>query len=123
MTTNDIRMMAARLKGWNKQNVALELVKVVQAIYEPKSGWTLDSGRECIEVLLIAARYAYPTACNVQELIERVEGRKLDKKLVSNVGRILDDKQESVDPPITAVGRNLAEQIEEIKKELEDGQD
>ena len=104
MTASDIKMMASRLHGWNRQNVALELVKLVQAIYEPKSGWTLDSGRDCIEVLLLAARYAYPTAENIQELIKRVEGRESD-------------------PPITAVGRNLAEQIQEIKKELEDGQD
>jgi len=96
--------LGAVLQNLNWRLSARELVKLVQTIYEPKSGWTLDSGRECIEVLLLAARYAYPTSENINELIERIEVR-------------------TSDPPITAVGRNLAEQIEEIKKELEDVQD
>lgn len=104
---NDIKMMATRLQSWSKHNVATELVKLVRAIYEPKSGWTLESGKNCIEVLLIAAQHAYPTAENVNELIHRISGCG------------------SGEPPITAVGRNLAEQIEEVKKELEStsGQD
>ena len=109
---NDIKMMATRLQNWSKHSVATELVKLVRAIYEPKSGWTLEAGRDCIEVLLVAAQRADPTAENVNELMDRI----ISSQVASS---------SPADPPITAVGRDLAEQIEEVKKELEgtDGQD
>jgi adenosyl cobinamide kinase/adenosyl cobinamide phosphate guanylyltransferase len=97
----DIQAMALRLRGWNEHCVADELVKVVQAIYQPKSGWTFDSSKKCVEVLLLAAQKAYPTSKNIQELITRtIQALPLPE------------------PSVIDVGREVAEQIEKDKEQL-----
>lgn len=99
-----MQLNTALFRGADHMKVASSIVEFVQELYEPDNGWTIESGLDCISVLLLAARMAYPTADNISELLARTAPVTPPvKEVTSN---------------IVVVSRNLADQIEAIKREL-----
>ena len=56
------------LRKLSKPELAATLAQTVREALLPEEGWTIEAGRDCVEVLLIAARIAYPTTADIESL-------------------------------------------------------
>lgn len=94
-----MQLNSSLFRGASQQKVAEALVEFVQEVYAPAEGkWSIEAGTKCIETLLLAARMAYPTSADIESL----------------------GKKEPKAPDVVVVSRNLAEQIDAVKRELQE---
>jgi hypothetical protein len=80
-----------QLRRLTKPELSVALASLVREVLCPGKEWTLEKGRDCVEVLLIAARMAFPTTADIESL-----GKK---------------------DTITEVAVKIADQIDVIKEE------
>lgn len=78
------------LRRLSKPELAAAVAQLVRSVI-CHDGWSLEKGRDCVDVLLIAARTAFPTRADIQTL-----------------GR---------DTTVTSVAVELADSIDVIKEE------
>jgi hypothetical protein len=57
-----------QLRRLQKPELAVSLAALVREVLCPGNEWTLERGRDCVEVLLIAARMAFPTSADIESL-------------------------------------------------------
>lgn len=57
-----------QLRKMGKPELAVSIAGLVRETICPDGKWTIERGRDCIEVLLIAARMAYPTSADIESL-------------------------------------------------------
>lgn len=94
-----MQLNSSLFRGASVEKLAYALVEFVQEVYAPANGkWSIEAGTKCIETFLIGARLAYPTSANIESL----------------------GKEEDDPPDVVVVSRNLAEQIDAIKRELQE---
>lgn len=56
------------LRKLDKPTLAASIASLVREVLCPDGVWTLAKGRDCIDVLLIAARLAFPTSADLESL-------------------------------------------------------
>ena len=89
-----MQLNSSLFRGASKSTVADALVQFIHQVFRPDGDWTVDAGLNCVDTLLIAARKAYP------------EGPKVE----------LQSQRQDV----LAVGRNLAKQIDVVRREFQE---
>ena len=55
------------LRKLGKPELAASVAALVKEVLCPDK-WTIEQGRDCVDVLLIAARMAYPTSADIESL-------------------------------------------------------
>lgn len=63
----------AELRAMSKPELAASIANMVRETLLPEDGWTIEAGRDCVDVLLIAARIAYPTTADIESLPSAVD--------------------------------------------------
>ena len=65
----------SELKKLSKPELAVTLANLVRSCFLPEDGkWTIGAGRDCIEVLLMAARMVFPTQGDIDHLVCKQAG-------------------------------------------------
>lgn len=93
------------LRSLSKPELAASIAAMVRKALLPEEGWTIEAGRECVEVLLIAARIAYPTRDDIESM-----GR------AQPTTQAVQDAKVSDKASVQLVGRELAEELEDDLK-------
>jgi hypothetical protein len=91
------------LRQMSKAELAASIAAMVREALLPEEGWTIEAGRDCVEVLLIAARIAYPTTADIESLGQPTT-------------------QATVTQSVSVVGGQLAEELEnDLARQTIDG--
>lgn len=97
------------LRSMSKAELAASIAAMVREALLPEDGWTIEAGRDCVEVLLIAARIAYPTSADIENLGKAQPTTQVAQKT-------------NVTQSVQVVGGQLAEELEdEINGQTLDG--
>lgn len=81
-----------QLRKLSRLDLAATLANMVRQVLLPESGWTIGAGRDCVDVLLMAASLAYPTSADIDECASRAT--------------------QPTPPDAVSVGGQLAEELE-----------
>lgn len=57
-----------QLRQLGKPELAVAVSQLVRDVMCPEGKWTLERGRDCVEVLLIATRMAFPTSVEIDSI-------------------------------------------------------
>lgn len=86
----------AALRTLSKPELAAAVAQLVRTVI-CHDGWSLEKGRDCVDVLLIAARTAFPTRADVESLGKTNTVTSVAVELADSIDVIKEEAKNAID--------------------------